>query len=448
MTWWKAVVPASAHGLMLMLLLAGGSTARAEFTPGDFDGGGRSDLSSVIVDKRSNTTAWVVRSSETGQLSSYSFHVAGDALVTGRFYGGNLTYPGLVWVRDAKKPLEWYIKNPNGTENFLLFGLPGDTIPNQGDLDCDGKTDLLAVRNERGVMVWYVNLTGSPGVIFRDVFGVTGDKVATADMDGDGCAEEIVLRSGFTWFAKKLGAPSFSTVQWGLPGDIPLLPQDVNHDGVAEYVIARPNGSTQTAFIRLSNGTANLHALGLDSSIPLLGNFIGDPGFAWFQRNQGLVGVEQYQPGSPAIFGFGAANQWIVRPDGTVITPSENGRFGTVVGNPGGPLPSDQFQCDRFVKLPDGRGGNKYNARNSRHAAKLIWNSSLAGEIDHVSGFVDGVFFSKFHSMGYEIGGRPWWNSDKGIGSFDADKPLTAVAYLTDNSTICMYIPNPQQTLD
>jgi len=308
--------------------------------PGDFDADGTSDLSVALANKSTNYTAWLTRPTNGGNSLFWTWGLPADAYVSGRFFvGDSKYYPGIVYVRSSSFPLEWYIKNSANTDVFVKFGLPGDTITNLGDWDGDGRDDLHVVRKGTGgVLTWYVALSGS-GQVVTYVFGLDGDKVGVTDTDGDGKVEMVALRSGFTWFMRKPSENAISSVQWGLPGDIHLLPRDIDGDNTADYVIARRTGTTQVAYIKYGNGATQNVDLGFDSSIPQMGNFIGSlPTFAWSQRDTGWTAVQRYH-GAPDIFKFGISTNAIIRADGTVVQPSEDGRFGGTSSGGGTPPP-------------------------------------------------------------------------------------------------------------
>ena len=441
-----------------VLLLTAANNSAADIAAGDYDGDGKSDLAVVLVNRAQGQTAWLARLNSGATPYFWTFGVPGDALITGKFFGDGKVYPGVVFVRDARKPLEWYIKNTQGLDVALNYGMPGDTIPNLGDLDCDGITDLVAIRNGSssyfpGYRLWYVSLSGSGGAVLESVFGLTSDGVATGDVDGDGCSEMIALRGGFTWYTKKLFSPEIGVAQWGLPGDVPLLPQDINGDGRPDYIISRPTGAGQVAYIRYSNNSWDTRAIGGDNSIPMVGKFNDRNDFAWWERSTGFAATRN-PDGSPNVFAFGVSSNALVRPDGTVIQPDQNGRFGTPSSGGGGSSSgggssnNGTYNCTEMLQLPDGRANNKINANNSRHALKVIFISDLAGRIRDVKAFANGVLYDDFHEMGYEYGSRPWWNSDRGINEYSSSQPVMIVAYLSDGGQACMYVKNPSVTTD
>ncbi len=396
--------------LLTLLILAGDvlvSDVQAAPAQGDFNGDGLSDLSVALVNRNAGTTAWLTRTGASTSLF-WNFTKPGDALVSGKWFGDGKTYPGLVWVRSATLPLEWYVKNPQGSEIFIRYGTPGDSIPNQGDLDCDGVTDFIVTRNGTasrfpGSKIWYVALSGAAGQVAEVPFGLVNDRLAVADMDGDGCSEMIALRDGFQWFSKKLFGTAITQVQWGLPGDYPMLPLDFNLDGQADYIIARPEGGVQRFYLRLSANNFEIINGGLSTAIPIGGNFLGVPFVAWAQRDQGLyaiLGVDRV----PQIFPFGIASNAIIRPDGTVIQPDDSGKFGSSSGggsggggggggSPGGSI--NDIQCTRtFTSVKNPYVYSPYATKGS----KLVLDSRYTSE------FASGSSFRVYDTNGTELG--------------------------------------------
>jgi hypothetical protein len=338
-------------------------SAIAAPTQGDYDADGRADLSVAIVYPETRSSAWLTRMSGGG-FGFWNFSVPADAFVSGNYFGNNRYYPGVVYVRDATKPLEWYIKTPSNGEVFVNYGLAGDTVPNQQDVDCDGITDFIVTRNgtpERynGYKLWYIALSGSGGKVVETLFGLAGDRPGLADMDGDSCFELVVLRPGFFWYARKLFASDHSAAQWGLPGDIPLWPQDINGDGAADYIVSRRVGAFQQAYVRYNQNQAETFTLGFSNSIPQVGNFLGLPFFTWHQRDTGWVALgDRTQPSNiGSLVQFGVATNHIIRADGSVVGPNSEARFpdSTTPPPPVSPLPPSQ-SCTVNDDFRDGVG--------------------------------------------------------------------------------------------
>jgi len=429
-------------------------SAQAAPAPGDYNFDGKSDLAVALVNKQAGTTAWLTRLDATSSLF-WSFNTPADALVTGKWYRDNKTYPGIVYVRDARQPLQWYLKNPVGAEVFIQYGLPGDTVPNQGDLDCDGVTDFVVARNgSNGYKYWYVALSSQGGAVAQVLFGLSTDRIGVADMDGDRCAEMIALREGYIWFAKKLFRPEISQIQWGLPGDYPMLPQDINVDGQSDYIISRPDGSGQRIYARYSSSKSEIFQAGQANSIPMAGNFIGAPGFAWAQRDSGFTAIMKFNR-SADVFSFGIAANAIIRPDGTVVQPGDNGRFGSAVspnpggGGSGGGGSIGSLHCDAQLDMTDGSGGNKYRPSSSR-GRKMLWQRNLYGYIESAASFDQAG--NKFDT--WEVYGSPEPTAGPRTRAYSSKSPSSAprpeiiVARLTNGQQVCGVIPNPTSELD
>lgn len=420
------------------------ATASALVPLGDYDGDGLSDVASVSINRDTGRTVWSIRSSASGSTSSVTFLAAGDALVPGRYFGGVKTYPGIASVRSSDSQIEWRIRSPFGTDNVYYFGVNGDTIPNQGDLDCDGIADLAFVRDGTatfwpGFRLWYVLLSSDPGHPQQGVFGLAGDKLFTADVDGDGCAEMVALRPGFyTWYAKKFFATDLTAVQWGLPGDVPLLPQDIDGDGLQDYIVARPTaGGEQIGYVRFAAGGYTTLTLGSFSTIPMVGYFTGQGGrFAWLDRSDKILSIRGAD-GAVSTSTFGSSAAAVVRPDGTAVQPDETGRFGSGASN---------LTCDATIRRNDGSGGFKNNPVNSRHTIKIMFPGSMTGNIDSVNLYADGALFDTMRLGGYEWGNRERWYGRKPIALYPDN--LLVVAGMRDGENRCVELPDPQQFYD
>ena len=100
-----------------------------------------------------------------------------------------------------------------------------------GDYNGDGTTDLAVWRPSTGV--WWVR-----GILTVQ-WGLPGDIPVPGDYNGDGTTDLAIWRpSTGTWWIRGV-----ATVQWGKPSDIPV-PGDYNGDGTTDLAIWRPSTGT------------------------------------------------------------------------------------------------------------------------------------------------------------------------------------------------------------
>lgn len=303
---------------------------RALAVPGDYDGDGLADIAIIDSDEPENKTTVFIRQSSNGREQKNIFFPFGDRVISGSYFSNGKTYPGVVHI-PSTGAITWHIKSPTGSQINLSYGVAGDTVPNQGDLDCDGVTDFAVARPGRsdfypGFKLWYVSLSSAGGAIFETVFGLDSDKPYISDVDGNGCAELLVLRaSTYQWISRPLAGDTATIVQWGLPGDIPLLPQDMNGDNVPDYMVVRVSGRSQIAYTRTAPGVFSAKTLGSNSSVPFAGNFYGSNTFGWFERSKAKFSLVRPN-GSVQTFSYGNARRGVVRPDGVEVPENAIGR--------------------------------------------------------------------------------------------------------------------------
>lgn len=117
------------------------------------------------------------------------------------------------------------------------WGLPGD-IPLTGDLDGDSCADLLVVREAAGELLWFASFSpclsgprekgekGEKGEKKEEKvisFGQAGDLPFVADFDGDGKAELMLYRKKEGKWLMRLADDSRLEIAWGVPGGEPFI---------------------------------------------------------------------------------------------------------------------------------------------------------------------------------------------------------------------------------
>ncbi len=296
----------------------------------DYDGDGKDDLEVVQVlkpdpNENKGETRWYIRKSKTGKVSVYKFKVPAAAFVRIRRTDKKL-YPGIVWVRSVDLPLEWYVKARRG-ESKVLYGLPGDMIPPQGDIDRDGVTDLTVIRNQGGSLQWHAKVSKT-GQVRTTMFGTNGVKAAVGP---DGML--MIVDPNFTWSGRFFDASTLTVSKsWGLAGDIPLF-------GVSagQVAVARDLGATQKLFVSNLDGTSLITDLGPVNSIPTIGKFFSSSlSYGWHSRDQKQILLKNSRNGRVSKLKLGSSQMSIVLPSGQVIPVGQDGKFGSGGNNGGG----------------------------------------------------------------------------------------------------------------
>jgi hypothetical protein len=295
----------------------------------DYDGDGIDDVELIEVTRRKNSntrgeTKWRVRLSKDSRVVIHRFSVPGDAFFHYRAQDGR-TYPGIVSVRGAGLPLSWRIKQAGQSELRVSFGAPGDTIPNQRDLDGDGITDLTVVEQGDN-LTWRSRFSDSDNEERTTEFGESGNWV------GIGVDRKLLtIDSEFNWSGREFneGTPSFN-VQWGRAGDIPLLGLEPGQIGVA-----RITGSLIEFLIRNSDGSSSTFKVRRKGAVPGFGRYTsGGSGFVWFDRSRGRVFLRHPAARKTSSIRFGNSRYHIMLASGQVITSGDLGAYGG--GNGGG----------------------------------------------------------------------------------------------------------------
>lgn len=185
-------------------------------TPGDYDGGGKTDYCVVRV-INSNLT-WFIMSSETGTMKAITFGTTAG-LPPPPATGVATVFPGADFTGDGRDELIYVTRNASGTMvNYFI----GDANTGAGvitrsfgnyntdvslapdDYTGDGRADFVAVRQTSGanaVSVWFIQnsqtnaVTATSFGIADSTFMGLGDLPVRGDYDGDNIHDICVWRS-------------------------------------------------------------------------------------------------------------------------------------------------------------------------------------------------------------------------------------------------------------
>lgn len=189
------------------------------------------------------------------------------------------------------------------------------------DFDSDGKTDYGVFRPSDGT--WYFQSTTNGFEAAQ--FGVSTDKIAPADYDGDGRTDIAVFRDG-NWYLLQ-STNGFASVQFGVAGDIPQPGNyDSDIDGRAEIGVFRPSNGTWY-WLNLQNNQFNAVQFGANGDKPVVADYDGDSrddpavyrNGVWYllKSSEGFTGIQfgiSTDKATPADFdGNGSAELGVYR---------------------------------------------------------------------------------------------------------------------------------------
>lgn len=227
-------------------------TRRNSFTPFDFDGDGKADISVF----RPSDRVWYLFGSGSG-FTAAQFGLSSDKLVPADYDGDGRT--DIAVYRDGV----WYLQRSSLGFTAVQFGSLTD-IPQPADFDGDGKAEAAVYRD--GVW-WTLNLTNNQ--VSAVQFGIATDKPTAADYDGDGRADYAVYRGGI-WHL--LGSQSgYGAINFGLASDKPV-PADYDGDGKTDVAVYRDG----VWYVLGSREGFRALQFGLPTDIPTAADYDGD----------------------------------------------------------------------------------------------------------------------------------------------------------------------------
>ncbi|MFG2058371.1 N-acetylmuramoyl-L-alanine amidase [Micromonospora sp. NPDC048930] len=170
---------------------------------------------------------------------------------------------------------------------------PGGEVPAVGDVNGDGKDDIVTFTHDGAGDVYVALSTGTgfgPGVKWHDWFALAGEFPAVGDFDGDGRDDIVTFTqgpatAGDVYVALSTGSGFGPGVKWhdlfSISGEQPRV-GDVDGDGRDDVVTFTCNGDADV-YVATSNGSAFVGTtvkwndfFCLAGEFPYLGDFNGD----------------------------------------------------------------------------------------------------------------------------------------------------------------------------
>ncbi|MCC6933928.1 MAG: VCBS repeat-containing protein [Deltaproteobacteria bacterium] len=241
----------------------------------DVYGDGKSEI--ILIKKNDTTYTWRTVAAD-GSVRTFNFGKDGDTLLVGKYHFGGKSEPALVHT-ESNNELMWKYLLPSGARRISKWGLKGDA-PVSGDLDCDGKADLIVTRQEGENLRWYIKYRLRSRGTQEFTLGSKTAKAFAADVDGDGCDEAVVadLVSGeYVWTWRNSSYRTQFSKNWGVEGDTILQPGDIDNNGRADFIIVRNENNAKKFYVYL-NGRASgqnsyTYSMGEKNDIPYVGSF-------------------------------------------------------------------------------------------------------------------------------------------------------------------------------
>lgn len=414
---------------------------------GDFDRDLRTDF--VSTRTANGLIQWIIQTA-AGAAYSFEFGFASDTILSGDTDGDLRAEPIAVRNR-GDGGIDWFASRADGTVSRVFFGFEGDQVV-LGDIDCDGKDDYTVARTNGNGLDWFTLPTSDRferlEIATQTSFGLSGDTIFAADMNGDGCDEIVVAQEfagGIWWYWKSMLTGEFGALPWGLAGtDRVLAPMDFDGDRRADPVVERLDGEQRTAFIRLSDGSARVEELGKTGSA-FTGFFNGlttaevalhvpannnSPARARVFRNDGFAGDVILDKSLPE----------------DVHLPA--GQSGVLLETP---VEVTEVQCDSVSTFEDGSGGRLWKPfSDNTEQPVFLMPRSYWDTVQSIEVFAsDGTFLlSGGRRVCCPNGGRAHFDVRAEPHELDEFSPLTVRLNFRDGGNECLGVPLASQRFD
>jgi subtilisin family serine protease len=249
-------------------------------------------------------------------------------------------------------------------DKTLTITQPGVAPPPWGravfDYDGDGRTDISAIENVSGQMVWH-NLKSVDGYTATNFGLFAGDIPVTGDFDGDAKTDIAVWRnSNGDFYYLHSNDGTFHGVHFGTAGDNPRITQDFDGDGKADPAVTRKENGQLVWYILGSSMGFRGYQFGLENDLPIRGQYDFD--------NKADLAV--YRPAPSNTF-------FILKSDGGAVTATTFG-----ISTTDTPVPGD-YDGDALTDIAVWRStdGVWYYLKSSQGGAFGAFQFGMNGDL-------------------------------------------------------------------
>jgi hypothetical protein len=249
--------------------------------PEDYDGDGKDDIA-VWRPAAGTDSAFYILQSQTGTLRFEKFGLQGDDPKVIGDYDGDGKADLAVYRQGPNigSQSTWYYKassnNPSGNITFVQWGVTGDKRA-PGDYDGDGKNDFVIFRSappSESSVYWKLLANGS--VSTEGFGGFSTDSCVPGDYDGDGKTDLAVVRgfgglTNYRWYFRPSGGGADQAIDFGrgsLTGSDYPVQGDYDGDGKTDIAVWR-QGSGEFWYINSGNSTIQTFVLGAGAFAPV-----------------------------------------------------------------------------------------------------------------------------------------------------------------------------------
>jgi hypothetical protein len=271
----------STNGTELVIPIAQADPALGdEPMAGDYDGDGKTDCAVYRPALGSSQGIWFWAKSGSGyQVATDQLGAVGDIPIAGVSLPASFIYGKYAVYSPSTTTFRW--RDSSLSVRNFIFGQRGDDLA-LADYDGDGLTDIALWRPEvnagQAASAFYVSMSSGDFSSWKGLwFGESTDvPMGPVRRDANNKLEFAVFRpSNGTWYylmnpTEPTGG-SFTSEQWGIPGDIPVSGWDQDRDGFSDAIIYRPKSNDGPTFwVKKSAGGFFGITVGDDGDVPFV----------------------------------------------------------------------------------------------------------------------------------------------------------------------------------